>query len=42
MNAWKHTDADFTLQELADTIAWLMETNADFDPIDTENLNPNT
>lgn len=38
---WKYTDADFTFQELAVTIAWLMETNSDFDPMDTETINPN-
>ena len=35
---WKHTDADFTLQELADTLAWLIESDSDFDPTDTELL----
>lgn len=36
---WEHTDADFTFQQLADTIAWLLETHATFDPTETEDLN---
>ncbi|OUD86838.1 hypothetical protein BC477_02505 [Clavibacter michiganensis subsp. michiganensis] len=38
---WEHTDADFTFEELANTIAWLIESGADFDPLDTGNINPN-
>lgn len=38
MTKWKHTDADFSLEELADTIAWLIATDADFDPLETEDL----
>jgi len=37
---WKHTDADFTFQELADAIAFLIRTGADWDPLDTEDLTP--
>ena len=39
MKTWNHTDADFTLAQLAETIAWLIATDADFDPLETEDLN---
>lgn len=38
---WKYSDADFTLRQLADTIAWLIESDADFDLLETEDLDTN-
>lgn len=38
VTTWKHTDSDFTLEQLANTIAYLINSGADFNPLDTETL----